>query len=77
MKQSLDVMVYVANLIIQVKQMDVVARNKLKKKVAEEFYHLLCKVRKGYRPDYEFILEEISYIDLADQLDNNLSLTTL
>lgn len=70
-------MVYVVIQIIQVRQMDVVARNKLKKKVAEEFYHLLCKVKKGYRPDYEFILEEISFIDLADQLDDNLSLTIL
>lgn len=59
--------------------MDVVALNKLKKKVAEEFYTLLCKVRKGYQPDYEFILEEISFIDLIknNELDDNLSLTAL
>jgi hypothetical protein len=36
----------------------------LKKKVAEEFVNFLCEVQKGYKPDYEFILEEISFIDL-------------
>ena len=44
--------------------MDVDALNKLKKKVSEEFYKLMCQVRKGYKPDYEFILEEISFIEL-------------
>ena len=44
--------------------MDVDALNKLKRKVSEEFNTLLCRVKKGYRPDYEFILEEISFIDL-------------
>ena len=28
----------------------------LKQKVIDEFNHLLKKVRKGYKPDYEFIL---------------------
>lgn len=55
------------------------AINKLKKKVSEEFYTLICKVRKGYRPDYEFILEEISFIELFQDrdLDDKLSLTAL
>lgn len=59
--------------------MDVDALNKLKKKVAEEFYSLLCKVRKGYQLDYEYILEEISFIDLIknNEIDDNLSLTAL
>ena len=59
--------------------MDVDALNKLKKKVSEEFYTLLCKVRKGYQLDYEFILEEISFIDLVknDEVDDKLSLTAL
>ncbi len=57
--------------------MDVDALNQLKKKVYQEFNTLLCKVRKGYKPDYQFILEEISLIDLIE--DNNLdnSLTFL
>lgn len=53
------------------------AVNKLKKKVSEEFHTLLCKVRKGYKPDYQFILEEISFIDIQNELDDNLSLTAL
>lgn len=53
------------------------AVNKLKKKVSEEFHTLLCKVRKGYKPDYQFILEEISFIDIQNKLDDNLSLTAL
>lgn len=59
--------------------MDVDALNKLKKKVAEEFHVLLCKVRKGYKLDYEFILEEISFIDLIknNEIDDKLSLTAL
>ncbi len=55
------------------------ALNKLKKKVNEEFYSLLCKIRKGYKPDHEFILEEISFIELIqnNEIDNKLSLTAL
>lgn len=41
----------------------------LKYKVISEFKQLLKKIRKGYRPDYEFILQEISLIELW-QLDN-------
>lgn len=41
----------------------------LKQKVIDEFNQLLKKVRKGYKPDYEFILQEISLIELQ-QLDN-------
>lgn len=41
----------------------------LKEKVITEFIKLLKKIRKGYKPDYEFILQEISLIELW-QLDN-------
>ena len=41
----------------------------LKYKVISEFKQLLKKIRKGYRPEYEFILQEISLIELW-QLDN-------
>lgn len=59
--------------------MDADALNKLKKKVSEEFYKLMCKVRKGYKLDYEFILEEISFIELIhnNEIDDKLSLTAL
>lgn len=44
----------------------------LKKKVIKEFKQLLKKIAKGYRYDYEFILQEISLIGLLEnqQLDN-------
>lgn len=66
-------------LALLIKLMVVGALNELKKKVSEEFYQLLCKVRKGYHPDYEFILEEISFIDLISnkEIDDKLSLTAL
>lgn len=51
----------------------------LKEKVIKEFISLLCETRKGYKPDYEFILEEISFIDLIEnnEIDQKLSLTAL
>ncbi len=51
----------------------------LKEKIAREFTSLLCEIRKGYKPDYEFILEEISFIDLIqhDEIDRKLSLIVL
>lgn len=54
--------------------MDVDAINKLKQKVCQEYYTLICKIKKGYRPNYEFLLEEISFIELYkdNELDNKL-----
>lgn len=51
----------------------------LKGKVAKEFVMLLCEIRKGYKPNYEFILEEISFIDLIqhNEIDRKLSLIAL
>ena len=59
--------------------MDVDALNKLKKKVSEEFFSLLCKVKKGYYLNYEFILEEISFIELIqnNRIDPKSSLIYL
>ena len=61
---------------LEVEMQDVDA---IKEKVIKEYISLLCELRKGYRPDYEFILEEISFIELIqnNELDNNLSLTAL
>ena len=47
--------------------MDAAVLNNLKKKVTEEFLTLFCKVRKGYKVDYEILLEEISFINLIDK----------
>lgn len=70
-----------ANLIQPTSQkiVDVDALNKLKQKVICEFTELLCKVRKGYRLDYEFIMEEISFVDLIkdNKIDDKLSLSAL
>lgn len=51
----------------------------LKEKTVKDFVNLLCEIRKGYHPDYEFILEEISFIDLIEhnEIDERLSLITL
>ena len=59
--------------------MDVDALSKLKKKVSEEFYKLIFQVRKGYKPDHEYILEEISFIELIqnNEIDNKLLLSAL
>lgn len=70
-----------ANLIQQTNPQckDADALNKLKNKIIREFIQLLCKVRKGCRLDYEFILEEISFVDLIKdyKIDNKLALSAL
>lgn len=59
--------------------MTVGALNNLKDKVIHEFYILLCKIKKGYKPNYEFILEEITFIDLIqdNEIDTKLIFTIL
>ena len=75
----MDVTAYALSLSLLRIVMDVDALNDLKKKVSEEFFQLMCRVRKGYKPNYEFILEEISFIDLIKnrEIDDKLSLTAL
>lgn len=75
----MDVTAYALSLTLLRIVMDVDALNNLKKKVSEEFFQLMCRVRKGYKPNYEFILEEISFIDLIKnkEIDDKLSLTAL
>jgi hypothetical protein len=36
----------------------------LKNKISCEFMSFLLEVEKGYRPDYEFIMEEINLLDI-------------
>ena len=75
----MDVTAYALSLTLLRIVMDVDALNDLKKKVSEEFFQLMCRVRKGYKPNYEFILEEISFINLIKnkEIDDKLSLTAL
>lgn len=49
----------------------------LKDKVIKEFCNLIKQVKKGYHPDYEFILEEISFIDLIENNEINNALIAL
>lgn len=51
----------------------------LKEKIISDFTNFLCQVRKGYKPNYEILLEEISFVDLIqnNDLDENFSLTVL
>lgn len=50
-------------------RMDADVINKLKRKIICEFQKLLCLAEKGHKPDYQFILEEISLLGLSS---NNL-----
>lgn len=50
-------------------QGDVDAVNDLKKKVIHEYYTLLSYIEKGYRLDYQFILEEINLIEMLQDAD--------
>lgn len=43
--------------------------DELKNKISCEFLTLLSMVERGYRPDYEFILEEISLLEIYNNLD--------
>lgn len=52
-------------------QQDVAA---LELKVYREFKDLLCKISKGYRPDYEFLMQEISLIENIQYIDDPLFL---
>lgn len=72
-------MVYVNQTQTTNQVVDVDALNKLKDKVICEFKTLLSKIRKGYKLDYEFILEEISFIDLIkdNEIDDKLSIIAL
>lgn len=49
----------------------------LKDKVIKEFCDLIKYIKKGYHPDYEFILEEISFIDLIENNDIDNALIAL
>lgn len=59
--------------------MDATAINELKQKICREYNNLICLVQKGYKPDYSFILDEISLIELVEDynIDNRKILTAL
>lgn len=45
-----------------------------KMKVYKEYCNLIYKLGMGYRPDYEFLLEEISLIELNTEIENYAAL---
>lgn len=51
--------------------------NDLESKLIKEFNCLLSKVRKGYYPSLEFILEEISVLEIYKEIDERLASTML
>lgn len=55
--------------ILNLQPQDVDAISNLKNKIACEFLTLLKNVEKGYHLDYEFILEEISLLDIYNKVD--------
>lgn len=42
----------------------------LKEKVICEYKYIISELEKGHKPNLEFILEEISVIDLENKIDN-------
>ena len=42
----------------------------LKDKIICEYKLIISELEKGYKPDLEFLLEEISVVDLENELDN-------
>ena len=43
----------------------------LKRKAIKRYNDYLKQVKKGYKPDYQEILNLICFINLPEQLDNN------
>ena len=43
--------------------------DKLKNKISCEFLTLLIEVERGYRPEYDDILNEISLLDIYKEID--------
>lgn len=48
--------------------------DKLKKKIIQDYRKLLRRVAKGHIDKYDLILNEISFVELCNQLENNKSL---
>lgn len=46
------------------------AISKLKQKVIEDYLAYVKKLNKGYKADYSLILNEISFIETYNKIDN-------
>lgn len=65
-------MEYVLEPLVPKKFRNADAIDDLKQQVIDGFVKLLCKTAKGYKPDYESILEKISLISLLE--DNYINI---
>lgn len=54
--------------------LDAVVINKLKKKIIEEYNNYIKSLSKGYKNDYSNLLNEINFIEIYQNLDNQKSI---
>lgn len=52
------------------REVDVDAINNLKNKVIKDFNNYIKRLQKGYQDDYSVILNEINFIEVHPDLDN-------
>lgn len=52
-------------------KLNIQAVDALKRKAIKRYNDYLKQVKKGYKPDYQEILNLICFINLPEQLDNN------
>lgn len=52
------------------REVDVDAINNLKNKVIKDFNNYIKRLQKGYQDDYNVILNEINFIEVHPDLDN-------
>ncbi len=54
---------------VQCQQTDVVAVNNLKKKIIKDYVRIIKRMNKGYKDDFSYILNEISFLGVWSNID--------
>lgn len=54
---------------VQCQQTDVVAVNNLKKKIIKDYVRIVKRMNKGYKDDFRYILNEISFLGVWSNID--------
>lgn len=49
--------------------LDVDATQELKKKIIKDYIHIVNRMNKGYKDDFSYILNEISFLGVWSNLD--------
>ena len=62
-------MVYVIRDIPIIRQINVIAVDDLKRKIINEYEEYICKLSRGHRGDYSYLLNEIDFVDIHSKLD--------